>query len=206
MRQISSCPEKSEQIMSDYSLRYATPQAWVDTVMADFDSFLIDHAAAEKKASGMAVSMLSHYPDRTELVLAMSDLAIEEMVHFRDVVKVMQKRNLTLAPDTKDTYINSFRKHMRKGTDVYFLDRLLIGSIVEARGCERFGLVAEALPDGELKKFYWAITESERRHDDLFSKLAYLYFDKAIVDQRMDELLDAEAEIVKALPIVAALH
>ncbi len=46
--------------------------------MADFDSFLLDHAAAEKKASGMAVSMLSHYPDRVELVAAMADLAVEE--------------------------------------------------------------------------------------------------------------------------------
>ena len=88
----------------------------------------------------------------------MSELALEEMVHFRDVVKLLQSRNLTLAADTKDAYINNFRKHMRKG-DVYFLDRLLIGSIVEARGCERFGRVADALPAGELK-FYMAITGS----------------------------------------------
>ena len=40
--------------------------------MADFDSFLLDHAAAEKKASGMAISMLSHYPDKVELVAAMA--------------------------------------------------------------------------------------------------------------------------------------
>ena len=192
--------------MTTYSLRYQTPYIWVETVLADFDAFLLDHAAAEKKASGMAVSMLSHYPDRTELVIAMSDLAIEEMVHFRDVIKLMQKRGLTLAPDTKDAYINSFRQHMRKGSDVYFLDRLLIGSIVEARGCERFGLIAEALPPGELKKFYMAITESERRHDDLFLKLANLYFEEGIVEKRLDELLDIEADIVKALPVIAALH
>lgn len=192
--------------MSEYTLRYATPSIWVETVLANFDDFLLDHAAAEKKASGMAVSMLSHYPDKDALVIAMSDLAIEEMVHFRDVVKLMQQRGLVLAPDTKDAYINSFRKQLRKGSDVYFLDRLLIGSIVEARGCERFGLIADALPEGELKKFYLAITESERRHDDLFLTLAYLYFDKTIVDKRLDELLDTEAAIVKALPIIAALH
>ena len=192
--------------MNKQTLRYPTPVAWVEAVLSDFDTFLLDHAAAEKKASGMAISMLSHYPDRAELVLAMSDLAIEEMVHFRDVIKLMQSRGLALAPDTKDTYINSFRKHMRKGSDVYFLDRLLVGSIVEARGCERFGLIAEALPPGDLKKFYLAITESEKRHDDLFLKLAYQYFEQDVVDQRLDTLLDAEAEIVKQLPIKAALH
>lgn len=30
-------------------LKFATPSAWIETVMANFDSFLIDHAAAEKK-------------------------------------------------------------------------------------------------------------------------------------------------------------
>jgi len=41
-------------------LLYTTPDAWTQQVLADFDSFLLDHAAAEKKASGMAISMLSH--------------------------------------------------------------------------------------------------------------------------------------------------
>lgn len=192
--------------MSRHTLKYATPQAWIDEVLNDFDAFLIDHAAAEKKASGMAISMLSHYPDKTKLVEAMSELAIEEMVHFRDVVKLIHQRGLILAADTKDEYINAFRQLMRKGTDVYFLDRLLVGSIVEARGCERFGLIADALPAGDLKKFYLAITESERRHDDLFLKLAYEYFKPELIEKRMQELLEAEAEIVKSLPIRAMLH
>ena len=192
--------------MSRYTLKYATPKAWVDEVLNNFDAFLIDHAAAEKKASGMAISMLSHYPDKTKLVEAMSELAIEEMVHFRDVVKLIHQRGLILAADTKDEYINAFRQLMRKGTDVYFLDRLLVGSIVEARGCERFGLIADALPAGDLKKFYLAITESERRHDDLFLKLAHEYFKPELIEERMQELLDAEAEIVKSLPIRAMLH
>lgn len=197
---------KSTITMSRHTLKYATPQAWIDEVLNDFDAFLIDHAAAEKKASGMAISMLSHYPDKTKLVEAMSELAIEEMVHFRDVVKLIHQRGLILAADTKDEYINAFRQLMRKGTDVYFLDRLLVGSIVEARGCERFGLIADALPAGDLKKFYLAITESERRHDDLFLKLAYEYFKPELIEKRMQELLEAEAEIVKSLPIRAMLH
>lgn len=187
-------------------LRFATSSAWTDAVMQDLDSFLIDHAAAEKKAAGMANSMLSHYPDRIELVNAMIDLSIEEMVHFKQVVKIMHERGLTLQADSKDPYVNEFRKHTRKGSELYFLDRLLLGSVIEARGCERFGLVAEALPEGSLKKFYRNIAASEAKHDSLFEDLACLYFPQDTVSQRLDELLDIEAEIVAGLPIRSALH
>lgn len=191
---------------SMYSLRFNTTPAWTQAVLENFDAFLIDHAAAEKKASGMAIAMLSHYPDKPEIVTAMIDLSLEEMTHFREVVKILHQRGLQLGADSKDPYVNALRQHTRRGTDVYLLDRLLIGSIVEARGCERFGLIAEALPAGDLKKFYRAITESEARHEDLFVKLASIYFSQKEIAQRMDELLDLEAEIVARLPIVAALH
>lgn len=66
-----------------FELKYHTPFSWTETVMADFSAFLQDHAAAEKKAAGMAMSMLSHYPDRLKLVKSMTDLALEEMIHFK---------------------------------------------------------------------------------------------------------------------------
>ncbi|MCP3908283.1 MAG: tRNA-(ms[2]io[6]A)-hydroxylase [Oceanicoccus sp.] len=192
--------------MSKIKLAYATPSEWTETVLADFDRFLLDHAAAEKKASGMAVSMLSHYPDRVELVEAMADLAVEEMSHYREVVKVIHSRNKITAKDDKDPYVNEFRKALRKGSDDYFLDRLLIGGIIEARGAERFGLIAEALEPGQLKKFYTSITRSEQRHEGLMVDLALLYFEQAEVLNRLQELIDIEAGIVAALPLRAALH
>ena len=187
-------------------LRFATPQAWVDSVMADFDIFLLDHAAAEKKASGMAISMVSHYPDRVELVKAMADLAIEELVHYKEVIKVIYDRGLQLGADEKDDYVNGFRKMMRKGSDKYFLDRLLCGAIIEARGAERFSLIAEALEEGQLKQMYKAIANSEKRHYQQFLDLAKLYFPAEMVEARADEMLDFEADIVRNLPIQAKLH
>jgi len=187
-------------------LRFATPTEWVSTVMADFDTFLQDHAAAEKKASSMAMSMISHYPDRIVLVEAMAELAVEELNHFREVVKWLHKRDLQLTADNKDHYVIAMRKHMRNGTDVYLLDRLLIGGIIEARGCERFGIVAEALPAGDLQDFYRAITDSEEKHYQLFIHLAHQYFPADIVNERLDTLLDAEAKITADLIISAALH
>ena len=192
--------------MPDSPLRYATPDDWTRTVMADFDSFLLDHAAAEKKASGMAISMLSHYPDRVELVAAMADLAVEELTHYREVVKWIHQRGLVTAADQKDPYVLAFRESIRQGRDVYLLDRLLTASIIEARGAERFALVAQALEPGPLKKFYQSIARSEERHYELFLDLAGKYLDQPMIEQRWQELLDIEAGIVAGLPLRAALH
>ena len=193
-------------IFNDNPLRYTTPADWTEAVINDFDHFLQDHAAAEKKASGMALSMISHYPDRTELVEILSALAIEELQHFKEVIKWLHKRGVQLAADRKDLYILAFREHIRKGRDLFFLDRLITAAIIEARGCERFGLVANALPAGELKDFYMAISHSEQRHFTQFIDMAKSYFDVKIVDSRVDELLDIEALITSKLPIQAALH
>ena len=187
-------------------LRYNTPLSWIETVLANFDSFLLDHAAAEKKASGMAISLLSHYPDKSDLVKAMVDLAVEELTHFRDVIRLTQQRGLQLQNDQKDLYVNQLRKCMRPESDEYFLDRLLTAGIIEARGCERFGLVAEHVQDIQLKKFYTAISKSEARHHQLFVDLAKQYFNETVIDARLNQLLDDEARITADLPIRAALH
>lgn len=189
-----------------YDLLFHTPPQWTGHVIEHMDDFLLDHAACERKASGMAMTLVSHYPDRTQLVTEMIDLAIEELTHFREVMKHIQARDLTMPPDQKDPYVNALRKQLRQGSDVYMLDQLVIGSIIEARGYERFALVGEALPPGALQKFYRAIAQSEKRHYLQFLRLAEVYFSTDEVYARVDELLPIEAEIVKALPIRAALH
>lgn len=192
--------------MTQTPLLIATPAAWTEAVMADFDSFLLDHAAAEKKASGMAISMLSHYPDRVELVAAMADLAVEELSHYREVVKWIHLRGLITGADQKDQYVLAFRKASRQGSDEYLLDRLLIASIIEARGAERFALVANALEPGPLQKFYQSIARSEERHYELFLEIAHRYLPSAMIQERWQELLEFEAKIIPSLPIRAALH
>ena len=36
----------------------ATPQEWIEAVLADFDAFLIDHANCERKASALVMSLV----------------------------------------------------------------------------------------------------------------------------------------------------
>ncbi len=150
--------------------------------------------------------MLSHYPDRVELVAAMADLAIEELTHYREVVKWIHSRGLLTAADSKDAYVIAFRDSMRAGKEEYLLDRLLVAGVIEARGAERFGLVADALEPGPLKKFYQSITRSEERHYQSFLDLAALYFPEQMIAERWQQLLEIEADIVRKLPIRAALH
>ena len=185
-----------------------TASTWLLAVLEDFDSFLKDHASCEKKASGMALNIASHYPDRPELLNAMADLAVDELSHYREVVRLLTERGLSPGPDRKDPYVRSMNALIRQGPEHYLADRLLVAAIVERRGFERFSLIADALDAGNEKRFYQAISASEDRHWQLFVSLATSHC--AIADHdiplRLDELTAAEAEIVKGLPVRPALH
>lgn len=180
---------------------------WVQAVMNDFDSFLQDHANCERKASNMALSLIAKYPDRLEIIPELIETAVEELEHFRDVYALMQERGLPLAKElTPDMYVNQLLTLLRTSSMERFMDRLLLGSVIECRGSERFKLVWEALPDGDLKKFYHRLWASEAKHGNIFVKMALNYFDETIVYKRLDELMQAESAILQSLPLKAALH
>jgi tRNA 2-(methylsulfanyl)-N6-isopentenyladenosine37 hydroxylase len=187
-------------------LRNATPSAWVEVVLADFDAFLIDHAACERKASATGMWFVVRYPDRPLLLDPLIAFAREELEHFHRVYRLIEARGLRLGADAKDEYVGRLLRLARNGGEEHLCDRLLLAGIVEARGCERFGLVADALPPGELKDLYVDLTRAEARHHGLFVQLARGLFDDAVVRARIGALLDAEAEIMAALPFRAAVH
>lgn len=180
---------------------------WIQSVMANFDVFLQDHANCERKASAFALSLVAKYPNRIEIIPELIETALEEMEHFRDVYKVMEQRGIRLVHEiNEDVYIKQLLKLCRNGRDEHFMDRLLLGSVIESRGAERFKLIYETLPDGDLKKFYHLLWASEAKHGDIFVKMALHYFDESSVYKRLNELNDAEGEIINALPFTGALH
>ena len=187
-------------------LRVATPPAWLEVVLADFDAFLVDHALCERKASAMGMSLVAKYPDRTAILDPLIAFAREELEHFHTMYRIVEKRGLTLVGDEKDVYVNALRRLARTGGDELFLDRLLVPGVVEARGCERLQMVADALQDQELGETYRTLARAESRHHGLFFRLAREYFPEDAVLARADELLVAEAGIVQALPLRAAVH
>lgn len=188
------------------NLKLSTSQQWVDAVLSDFNAFLLDHAASERKASAAALTFLVRYPDKTAIIEPLIQLAREELAHFHRVYKFMESRNLIFQRDMKDPYLAGLRKAVKSPPSEEFLDRLLLAGVVEARGCERFTLVGEAINDPALKVFYIDLAHSEGRHADLFESLAAQYHDKDRVNSRLEELLTIEAKVVSDLPIRAALH
>ena len=95
---------------------------------------------------------------------------------------------------------------MHSGIEERFLDRLLIASVVETRGAERFRLVAESLDDENLQKFYKMLWTSEAKHGNIYVKMALHYFPEAKVYERLEWWTATEGEIVSNLEIRAALH
>ena len=189
-------------------LTVATRPEWVQTVCSNFAAFLQDHADCERKASAMALSFVAKYPDRVEIIPDLIETGIEELDHFRQVYDHMHKRGVQLAKDmTQDPYIKALMDLCRSDPINRFLDRLLLASIIECRGAERFRLVCAALDwDAELKAFYHHLWVSEAKHGNVFVKMALQYFDEAQVYARLAELNSGEGEIVKRLPLRAALH
>ena len=197
--------------MAEFDLSLAPPLApsaaiWVETVLADFNTFLSDHASCEKKASGMALNVAAHYPDQPLLLNAMSELAVEELNHYRQVIKIMLERNLVPLPDTKDPYVHALNGQIRKGSANFLLDRLLVGAVIERRGAERFQLIADHIEDQGLKTFYTAIANSEARHWTLFVELALDFAKEAEVMKRLNVLCAFEQVTLSNLPLRAALH
>ncbi|HMI83049.1 MAG TPA: tRNA-(ms[2]io[6]A)-hydroxylase [Polyangiaceae bacterium] len=197
--------EKPPSTLHAFTVLAPTSAAWIDAVRSDFDAFLRDHAACERKASATAMTLASHYRDKEELVTEMVDLACEELHHFRKVYAFIVTRGGQLGEDTKDRYVRELLGLARRAPEVYLLDRLLVAGVIEARGCERFGLLAASL-EPELAAFYGEFARSEGRHAGLFVRLAKRYYDEPQVDARLAELFAAEAPIVQSLPLRAALH
>lgn len=186
-----------------------TSAEWLAKVLSNFDEFLLDHAANEKKASSMALSMVAHYPDKKRLTTAMIDLALEELNHFRQVFRLTCNRGLSLADDQKDPYVNGLHKHMRrqsKQSNEYLLDRLLSAAVIETRGAERFTLLAKQLSDPMLQTFYQTLAKSEYSHGDLFIDLADCYFSSEQVNQRLAQWVQIEDNVLQSLSIRARLH
>ena len=188
-------------------LKYNTPAAWTNTVMNDFNSFLQDHADCERKASAMALSFVAKCPDKVKIIPWLIETALEELQHFQQVYAIMEKRGVKLQHEMpQDIYIKNLLALLRTKSDERLLDRLLLASIIECRGTERFRLVEEELAVDELKSFYKMLWTTEAKHGNIFVKMALEYYDKNKTYERLEELTAHEAKICASLPLRAALH
>ncbi|WP_439133415.1 tRNA-(ms[2]io[6]A)-hydroxylase [Pseudomaricurvus sp.] len=185
-------------------LRCRTPQVWIDRALEELEVVLLDHAANELKAAQSAMTMMAKNPSKIDLLNKMSRLAREELVHFEQALKILKKRGIVYRPLKASTYASKMSKHIRKEQRENFIDTLIVGSIIEARSCERFDALAPHL-DAELNKFYLSLLKSEARHFKDYLTLAQSYADEDI-QPRVDFFLDEEEKAITLPDKLFRLH
>ena len=86
------------------------------------------------------------------------------------------------------------------------VDRLIVSALIEARSCERFGVLADHSADPELAALYQGLWASEYGHYQVFLQMAEQLDGRDTVTQRWDTMLDAEATIIQAQPPGPRIH
>ncbi|MCG2430497.1 tRNA-(ms[2]io[6]A)-hydroxylase [Aequorivita xiaoshiensis] len=189
-------------------LKLPTDPRWVNIVEKNIEDILSDHAWCEQKAASTAVSLIVSFPEYTELTQEMIALVKEEISHFKMVHDKILERGWVLGRDRKDDYVVQILKFFPKGGSrtTQLVHRLLYAALIEARSCERFRLLSEELEDKELAEFYRKLMVSEANHYTMFLGFARQYGNRKEVDQKWNDLLSYEAEVMKNLGKHQSIH
>lgn len=190
-------------------LKLPTDPRWANIAQMNIEEILTDHAYCEQKAASTAISMIINFPEFPDLVSAMSELAQEEMSHFKMVHDLIVERGYQLGIERKDNYVIQLRGFFPKGGSRkdYIVHKLLIAGLIEARSCERFRILSESLEDVKLRTFYRKLMISEANHYTMFLSFARKFgASKERVDKKWQDLLDYEAEIMRNFSVDGTIH
>jgi tRNA-(ms[2]io[6]A)-hydroxylase len=188
-------------------LRVPTPAGWVERACATKDVLLIDHANCEKKAASTALALMFAYAEDLELADKMSRLAREELRHYEQVVKLIRRLGvvpLRLAPGR---YAERLRRLVAKSEPQREMDLMICGAFIEARSCERFGVLGEAI-DSPLADLFQGLHAAEARHHRVYLDLARRAAQRAGVslESRIEQFAVLEAELITAPDPVFRFH
>ncbi len=180
------------------NLHAPTSPAWLAQIDGHWEELLVDHAHCEKKAAGVAMNLIFAYVQNEELCRALSEIVREELEHFNMVLDVLKARGMKFRRLTPSRYGNRLGELVRKQEPQRAVDRMLVAGLIEARSCERFGLLGEYLiqRDPELAAFFSGLFESEARHHSTYVRFAKEFADDKTVHARLSELAEREAAIL----------
>lgn len=197
-----------EDAIKMLGLKLPTDPRWVNIVEKNVEDILTDHAFCEQKAASTAISFIVSFPEYSDLVTEMTALVKEEISHFKMVHDKILEHGWTLGRDRRDDYVLKLVTFFPKGGSrtTQLVHRLLYAALIEARSCERFRLLSEQLKDKELAEFYRKLMVSEANHYTMFLGFARQYGDRKEVDQKWQDLLTFEAEIMKDLSKSESIH
>jgi tRNA 2-(methylsulfanyl)-N6-isopentenyladenosine37 hydroxylase len=187
-------------------LKQPTSKVWIEQAIAHLDIILLDHSHCERKAAGVALSLMFRYPAHEKLVRQLTAIAQEELEHFELVNQWLEKRGIAMAALPAPPYGASLNAHIRKPEPERLLDTLLVAALIEARSHERLGLLAQHCPDAELAKFYRTLMASEARHYGIYWVLANTYCEPEAVTMRLEALSAIESDILATLHPEPRIH
>ncbi len=174
-----------------------TPKHWVESAIQDVPTLLIDHANCEKKAAATAMSLMHRHTEHPALLNKMSRLAREELRHFEQVIKIMERRGIEYTLVTASRYAAGLRDLVRKKDPGRLVDTLVVGALIEARSCERFAALMPYL-DEELGAFYASLLKSESRHFQDYLKLAADLAGEGELESRLSVFRARELELIES--------
>ncbi len=188
------------------NLKSATSPDWLTSVQPHLDTLLIDHAHCEKKAAGVAMNLIFAYVDKVELVRELSTIVNEELEHFAQVLDILERRGIPFRRIPPADYGRRLNELVRKQEPQRAVDRLLVAALIEARSCERFAILRDGIDDAELAEFYGSLFESEARHHSTYVRFAREFAADDVVWKRLEELAEAEAEVVATVDGAPRMH
>ena len=174
-----------------------TTLAWVDAAIADLPLIIQDHANCEKKAAGTAMNLLFRYEFSYDLQRKLAQLIREEMLHYEQVLGIMNERGQEWEYLSAGRYAKGMLKHKRTYEPAAMIDVLIIGAFIEARSCERFAALAEVINDERLAKYYRYLLKSESRHFEDYLALAQSLSEDNI-GERVAFFKAVEAELISS--------
>lgn len=180
-------------------LKMVTDPRWVNIVEKNISEILTDHAWCEQKAASNAISLIVRYPEYSEMVTELMKIAQEELEHFDLVHQKILERGYILGPERKDPYVHDLMTFINRGgsKEQVLADKLLFSAMIEARSCERFRLLSQEINDEDLRKFYHELMVSEANHYTTFLGFARKYYDRVAVEERWNNFLEYEGEVIK---------
>jgi tRNA-(ms[2]io[6]A)-hydroxylase len=200
-------PSGYDEVYAALPLLHPTPRSWAELAAANLPEFLADHAVCEQQVAMYALSLAGYYPNDVELVERVAALAAEEVQHFRRVVAILKQRGWPLGGRRKNRWAQSLRERIVTGREPWTkVDRLLFGTLVEARSCERFTRLLEVVEDQEVALLLADLGPAERRHWELFYKLAGRDAGADALAARFLGWREFEAELARGLGVSPAVH
>ena len=189
-------------------LQSVSTSRWLAQVDEHLDEVLIDHAHCERKAASTAMNLMNSYTEHRELCREMTRIVEEELEHFHMVLEILDDRGITFRRLSSGPYGRQLNALVRPTEPDRAVDRLLVASLIEARSCERFRLLADHIKtrEPELSAFYAGLFESEARHHTTYVQLADQFARYEVVRARLDQLSSQESEIIATGSDLPRMH